>query len=100
MSFVRSTTGGCEILLKVVPGSSRDALAGTLGDRLKVKVSAAPEGGKANKAVCILLARVFGVKPRDVSIIAGATSPEKTARINSLTAEQIRQALKQSADQG
>lgn len=98
--MVEDAGSDCLIHLKVVPGSSRDALAGVLGDRLKVKVAAAPEGGKANKAVCALLAGVFGVKPRDVSVIAGATSPEKTVRINSLTAEQVRQALKQSADQG
>ncbi|MBX3381162.1 MAG: DUF167 domain-containing protein [Phycisphaeraceae bacterium] len=100
MATVTQDGDGCLIRLKVVPGSSRDALAGVLGDRLKVKVAAAPEGGKANKAVCILLASVFDVKPRDVSIIAGATSPEKTAHIKGVTVEQVRQALKQSADQG
>ncbi|MBX3388135.1 MAG: DUF167 domain-containing protein [Phycisphaeraceae bacterium] len=99
MSFARSISGGCEIFLKVVPGSSRDAIAGVLGDRLKVKVAAAPEGGKANKAVCALLASTLAVKSRDVSIIAGATSPEKTVRINSLTVEQAHQALRKFADQ-
>lgn len=71
--------------LKVVPGSSRDAVAGVLGDRLKVKVAAAPEAGKANAAVCELLAQVLRVKPRDIVVEAGATSPEKTVRVRGIT---------------
>jgi uncharacterized protein (TIGR00251 family) len=72
------------IRLKVVPGSSRDAIAGVLGDRLKIKVAAAPEASKANAAVCELLARALNVKRRDVAIEVGATSPEKTARVRGL----------------
>ena len=48
MPFVEPAADGCLIRLKVVPGSSRDAIAGILGGRLKVKVAAAPEDGKAN----------------------------------------------------
>ncbi len=72
--------------LKVVPGSSRDAIGGLLGDRIKVKVAAAAESGKANKAVCDLVARTLGVKPRDVEIVSGQTSPEKVIRVRGLSA--------------
>ena len=71
-----------DIRLKVVPGSRKTEIAGTYGDRLKIKVSAPPEDGKANAAVCDLLARTLGISPRDVTIIAGATSPEKLVRIS------------------
>ena len=69
------------IRVKVVPGASRDAVAGTLGDRLKVRVSAPPEGGRANKAVCAVIARALDVKPKQVSIEAGRSNPEKTVRV-------------------
>lgn len=68
------------IRLKVVPGSSRDQIVGILGDRLKVKVAAAPEDGKANAAVCQLLAKALGVPPSAVTIESGQTRPEKVAR--------------------
>ena len=48
--------------VKVVPGASRDRVAGMLGDALKVQVSAPPEAGKANKAVLRVLAEFLNVK--------------------------------------
>ena len=70
-----------DIRVKAVPGASRDAIAGLLGDRLKVRISAAPEGGKANKAIEKLIAKSLGIKPARVSVIAGKTNAEKTIRI-------------------
>lgn len=73
--------GGVLIAVKAVPGARRDEIVGLLGERLKIRVSAPPEGGKANKAICALLAATLGVKPRDVEIVGGQTSPEKLARV-------------------
>ncbi len=64
-----------------MPGASREQIAGPLGDRLKIRVSAPPEGGRANKAVCQLIARALGVKPKQVSIESGRSSARKTIRV-------------------
>lgn len=72
---------GIALRIKVVPGASRTKVAGVLGDRLKVAVAAPPEGGKANRAVCELLAELFGVAARDVSITEGHTLPRKTVQV-------------------
>ncbi|MCE7974209.1 MAG: DUF167 domain-containing protein [Leptolyngbya sp. PLA1] len=64
----------------MVPGSRRTEVAGPLGDRLKVRVAAPPEDGKANRAVCETLAAALGLRDRDVTVIAGHSSAEKTAR--------------------
>jgi len=85
MATVTQDGDGFLVRLKVVPGSSRDAIGGLLGDRIKVKVAAAAESGKANKAVCDFLARTLGVKPRDVEIVTGQTSPEKLVRVRGIT---------------
>lgn len=76
--------------VKAVPGASRNQIAGLLGDRLKVRVSAPPEGGKANKAICKLLARALGVKANQVSIESGAASPEKILRVTGVTTDVLR----------
>ena len=87
---------GEDVLLRVkaVPGASRDALAGVLGDRLKVRISAPPEGGQANDAICRILAKTLGLKPRDVLIERGRGSPEKTIRLCNIDAARVRAALR------
>lgn len=68
--------------LKVVPKSSRDRIAGWIGDRLKVQVTAAPERGKANEAVVDVLAAALGLPRARVRIVSGETSPLKTVEID------------------
>lgn len=81
------------VRLKAVPGASRDQIAGLLGDRLKIRVAAAPEGGKANKAICALIAARCAVRTQDVRVIAGTASPLKSVRIEGLDAADARARL-------
>ena len=85
---------GTDVLvsIKVVPGASRDALAGMLGDRLKIRVGAPPEGGKANAAVIRLLEAALG-RGTVVGIVSGHGSPRKQVRIHGTTADAVRIAL-------
>ncbi len=73
-----------KIQLKVVPGSSRDCIAGWLGECLKIRVKAPPESGKANKAVEKLLAATLQVPVGSVSIIRGESSQKKVVEISGL----------------
>jgi uncharacterized protein len=70
--------------VKVVPGASRSEIVGPLGRRLKVRVAAPPEAGKANRALVALLREWLGV--RDLEVVAGRSSPEKTIRVIGLVA--------------
>ena len=79
--------------LKVVPNASRDRVMGELEGALKVCVSAAPERGAANKAVCKLVARTLGIRGQQVRIVAGHGSPRKTLSISGLSAEEVRRVL-------
>jgi uncharacterized protein YggU (UPF0235/DUF167 family) len=79
--------------IKVVPGSSREGIAGWLGDALKVRVSAAPERGRANAAVEQIVARALGVAPQCARIVAGHASARKTLEVSGLSEVEIRQRL-------
>ena len=73
-----------ELDVKVVPGASRTEIVGPLGNRLKVRVAAPAEGGKANQALIKVLSEWLGT--RDVEIVAGRSSAEKTVRVSGLSA--------------
>ena len=75
--------------LKVVPGASRDRIAGVLGDALKIAVSKPPADGAANKAVIQLLAAHFALPITSITITRGHASPRKEVLITGLTAEQL-----------
>jgi uncharacterized protein (TIGR00251 family) len=76
--------------VKVVPGASRDAVAGAYGDAVKVRVAAPPEAGAANAAVVRLLAATLGVPVGDVWIVRGHTTPRKRVVVVGVTADELR----------
>lgn len=84
------------LAVKVVPGASRSAIAGWLGDALKVRVSAPPERGKANAALEAMLARVLGLAPERVRIVAGHGSTRKVVAIDGLSDTEVRARLKEA----
>ena len=89
--MIQLTQQGGDVLLpvKVVPKASRDRIIGELAGRLKVGVSAAPEKGAANQAVCKLIAKNLGVRVQQVQVESGHTSRQKTLRISNVTIEQV-----------
>ncbi|MDA1194359.1 MAG: DUF167 domain-containing protein [Planctomycetota bacterium] len=85
--------GGVHVHLKVVPGATRDAIAGLYGDRIRVRVRAAPESGQANEAVLALLAKTLKVPARQVSLVRGPTTPRKTIVVRGLDAATVQHLL-------
>jgi uncharacterized protein (TIGR00251 family) len=77
----------------VVPGSSKDDIAGWLGETLKVRVRSAAERGRANAAAQKVLAEALGVAERDVQIVAGHTSARKVVEISGLAASDFERRL-------
>lgn len=78
----------------MVPRSSRDEVAGfDEAGRLRVRVTAPPVEGAANRAVIDLLARTLGVARRDVAVVRGETSRNKIIEVSGLSEQAIRRAL-------
>lgn len=93
--MIELSTDGEAVLLpvKVVAGASRTRCLGEWDGRLKVAVAAAPEKGMANKKLASFLAQRLGVNRRQVQVVAGASSPIKTVRIEQVSAETVKAAL-------
>ena len=79
--FASPAPGGVRVRVKVAPKASRNGAGGLVGDggdaALKVSVTVAPEGGKANAAVVKLLAKEWKVAKSDIQVVAGATDRRK-----------------------
>ena len=79
----------------VIPKSREEKIVGIVADTLKVKLTAAPTDGKANKQLLALLAKSFGVRVADVAVVRGETNRHKTisvpieARLPDYLVEQI-----------
>jgi uncharacterized protein len=84
------TADGIALDVKVVPGSSRDRIAGPLGQALKLAVSKPPSGGQANAAVIALIAATLGVRPQQVRIVRGHSNPRKRVEVDGITADAAR----------
>jgi len=67
--------------VRVIPRARHDEVGGERAGRLVVRTTAAPVDGRANEAVCRLVAAHLGVRRQDVTVVAGDRSRDKTLRI-------------------
>ena len=79
--------------VRVTPGAKADEIVGWQDDVLRVRVRAAPERGKANEAVCALIASALGLPARSVVVERGHTSREKMLVIEGVTEKMLRERL-------
>lgn len=75
---------GTRIALRVTPKASRNAVvpAECPGGPLRIYVTTAPEGGKANAAVLKLLAKALGLPKSRLTIVQGDTGRDKLVQID------------------
>ena len=84
--------GGTRLRLRVKPGARKNAVLGIHGGALKVGVTAAPEKGKANRAVLGVVAEALDLAPSALEILSGHASQDKSVRAP-LPPEEIRSRL-------
>jgi hypothetical protein len=82
-----------KLKIKVVPKSSRNSIAGWMGDTLKVCVNAAPEKGQANLAAQEILAAALSLPRNKVRIVSGLTSARKLVEIDEMGEAEVRRRL-------
>jgi uncharacterized protein len=93
MLDVVTTNSGIIVSVKTQPGARRNRIVGEYGGRLKLAVTAAPEKGKANKAVIELLAGALHIPESSIHIISGESSRDKRLMIDGLSSLDIQTLL-------
>ena len=71
------TRGGVRLSVHAQPGAKRDEISGLHGDRLRVRVSAPAEDGKANARLVEVVAAAFRLRRAQVEIVSGESSRRK-----------------------
>ncbi|TAK60835.1 DUF167 family protein [Methylobacter sp.] len=69
--------------IHVQPKASKDEWAGLHGDRLKLRIKAAPIDGKANQHLIAFIADQFGIPKSACKLISGESGREKRIAIHS-----------------
>lgn len=85
---------GVIIPVKAQPGARRNGLAGEHAGALKVQVTQAPERGKATEAVLETMADALGLKRSQVSLLSGATSPQKRILVTGISLADLTERLR------
>jgi uncharacterized protein YggU (UPF0235/DUF167 family) len=75
-------TTAARITIRVSPGASRAGVGGRHGDALVVRVSERAVDGRATEAALRAVADAFGVRPRHVRLVQGATSRTKVVEVD------------------
>jgi uncharacterized protein (TIGR00251 family) len=83
--------------LRVSPGASRAGVVGRHGEGWKIRVAAAPEGGRANEAVLRLLADTLSVPREAVTLVSGHSGRDKIVELAGLGPGQIDRRLTSAA---
>ncbi|GHV08754.1 UPF0235 protein [Campylobacterota bacterium] len=83
MRSERNSTGTdrLDLAVKISPNAQKDQIAGAKSGELIVKINAAPENGKANRALIAFLACEFGATKSEIVIKRGENSRHKVLSV-------------------
>jgi uncharacterized protein len=84
---------GITFAVKVHPSARKNAITGTVGDALKLALTAPPVEGKANQAVIEFFADLFEIPRSSVTIASGETSRNKVVRVSSVNKQMVQERL-------
>lgn len=85
--------GRTRIAVHVTPRSIRDEIAGWRGEELSVRVTAVPEGGRANAALCRVIAEALDVPKSSVRVVRGGASRHKRVEVEGISAAEAESRL-------
>lgn len=78
-----------ELRVRVQSRAKRTEIVGVRDGALVVRVNAPPVDGKANAAVCKLLAKRLGVPPSAIAVVRGASARDKLLSVDGIDTAQL-----------
>ena len=84
MLHIQTVPQGLSIPVRVAPRAAQNQVAGAVGGVLKVRLTAPPVEGAANKALVKFLAKTLGLPRRQISLLSGHKARSKRLLIQGL----------------
>jgi len=91
---IHDTAAGATFQVKVHPRARKNAITGTVGDALKLALTAPPIEGRANDACIDFIAKFLNVPRSSVTIAAGESSRQKLIRVAGVRAAEVEEKLR------
>jgi uncharacterized protein len=91
--YERARDGSIVLSVHLQPGAARTELVGRHGDAVKIRVSAPPHRGQANRALLEMLAETFAVPLGHISILSGPSARTKRVRFSGVEERAFRLCL-------
>jgi uncharacterized protein (TIGR00251 family) len=91
--MLRADADAVLLAIRVQPRASRARIAGERAGRLVVQVNAPPVEGRANDALCRLLAKALGVAPGRIAVVSGERGRDKVVRIEGIAVQDVAERL-------
>ena len=88
-NFLRETSGGLLLSVKLQPRAARTEIGEPLGDELKIKVTAPPVDSAANEALLKLLAEKLDCPRSRIELLRGHTSRHKTLLLRGFKPDEV-----------
>jgi uncharacterized protein len=82
-----------EIRVHLQPRARKNEIAGERAGAVLIRVTAPPVDGKANEALCRLVAKAAGVAPSRVTVVRGHTARDKVLEVEGVEPQELRAAL-------
>jgi uncharacterized protein (TIGR00251 family) len=82
-----------ELTVRLQPRSRREEVVGERDGAVLVRVNAPPVEGRANAALCRLIAKRAGVPAGRVEVVRGMRSRDKVVRVSGMALDDLRRAL-------
>ena len=82
-----------DVAIRLQPRAKRSEVVGERAGAIVIRVTAPPVDGKANAALCALIARSVRISSTCVTVVRGQTSRDKVVRVEGVTQDVLRSAL-------
>jgi uncharacterized protein (TIGR00251 family) len=81
--------GGTAFAVRVVPRASKNEVSGRYGQAIKIRLTAPPVEGSANRALIDFLSQILDVRKNQIEILAGHSARDKIVCVVGLTPQEV-----------